>query len=308
MTYIARTIGVTKLYKGTEAVSDVSMNIRQGEIYGLLGHNGAGKTTLMKMLTNLIKPTFGEIELFGEKLTPRSYEVLKRMGSVINSPVFYDDLSGRENLELHCDYMGFPDKRVIGARMEQAGLQDTGRKPVREFSLGMRQRLGIARALITTPELLILDEPINGLDPSGIKELRVLLKRLSAEYRITLLVSSHILGEIEQIADTVGVLRQGRLIEEVSMDHIREQFNEYVELRTFDVRKAAYVFAHHLGLTNYKLVDEQTVRVYDSGTNPSELIKALVRHDVAIESVFKRAHSLEEYFMNLMKGGEGDVV
>jgi ABC-type multidrug transport system, ATPase component len=302
MTYIARTIGVTKAYKGTEAVSDVSMNIRQGEIYGFLGHNGAGKTTLMRMLTNLIKPTAGEIELFGEKLTPRSYEVLKRMGSVINYPVFYDDLSARENLELHCDYMGFPDKRVIGAMMEQAGLQDTGRKPVREFSLGMRQRLGIARALITTPELLILDEPINGLDPSGIKELRDLLKRLSAEYRITLLVSSHILGEIEQIADTVGVIRGGRLIEEVSMERIREQHNEYIELRPSDVRKAAYVIEHRLGLSNYKLVDGHTIRIYDPGASPSELIKDLVRHDVAVESVFKRAHSLEEYFINLMKG------
>lgn len=306
MTYIARTMGVTKAYGSTEVVSDVCMNIRQGEIYGFLGHNGAGKTTLMRMLTNLVKPTAGEIELFGEKLTPHSYEVLKRMGSVIDYPFFYDALSARENLELHCEYMGFPDKKVIGAMMEQVGLKDTGRKPVREFSLGMRQRLGIARALITTPELLILDEPINGLDPAGIKELRNLLKRLSTEYRITLLVSSHILGEIEQIADTVGVIREGRLIEEVSMERIRGQQSEYIELQPTDVRKAAYVMEHLLGLSNYKLVDKHTMRVYDSGASPSELTAGLVRHDVGIESIFKRAHTLEEYFMNLMKGG-GDV-
>lgn len=306
MTYIARTIGVTKAYGGTEVVSNVSMNIRLGEIYGFLGHNGAGKTTVLRMLTNLVKPTAGEIELFGERLTPHSYEVLKRMGSVIEYPFFYDGLSARENLELHCEYMGFPDKKVIGAMMEQVGLKDTGRKPVREFSLGMKQRLGIARALITTPELLILDEPINGLDPAGIKELRDLLKRLSAEYRITLLVSSHILGEIEQIADTVGVIRGGRLIEEVAMERIRGQQSEYIELRPTDVRKAAYVMEHLLGLRNYKLVDQHTMRVYDQEASPSELIAGFVRHDVAVESIFKRAHTLEEYFMNLMKG-DGDI-
>ena len=139
----------------------------------------ARATTIMKMLTNLVKPTTGEIELFGEKLTSTSYDVLKRMGSIIEYPFFYDKLSANENLELHCEYMGFHNKKVIGEMMENVGLKDTGKKPVRDFSLGMKQRLGIARALITTPELLILDEPINGLDPVGIKEMRDLFKRLA---------------------------------------------------------------------------------------------------------------------------------
>ena len=261
---------------------------------------------MMRMLTNLVKPTAGEIELFGEKLKPHSYEVLKRMGSVIEYPSFYDGLSAWENLDLHCEYMGFPDKKVIGDMMEQVGLKVTGKKPVREFSLGMRQRLGIARALITKPELLILDEPINGLDPEGIKELRTLLRRLCTEYRITLLVSSHIISEIEQIADTVGVIRGGRLIEEVPMERIRGQHNEYIEFQPTDVRKAMYVMEHLLGLRNYKLINENTIRVYDQGTRPSDLVAGLLRHDVSIESIFKRVHSLEEYFMNLMKG-DGDI-
>lgn len=304
MTYIARTISVTKAYEGSEAVSNVSLNIKQGEIYGLLGPNGAGKTTLMKMLTNLVKPTGGEIELFGEKLTPSSYEVLKRMGSIIEYPVFYDKLSARENLELHCEYMGFHNKQVIGSMMETVGLKDTGNKPVRDFSLGMKQRLGIARALITTPELLILDEPINGLDPIGIKELRELFKMLRSEYRITLIISSHILGEIEQMADTVGVIRRGRLIEEVSMEEIRTTHGEYIELQVVDASRAAYVMEHELKLNNYKLLNERTLRVYDPGLSPAELTTGLVRHDVAIESVFKRAHSLEEHFINLVKGDD----
>ncbi|MNW32113.1 putative ABC transporter ATP-binding protein YxlF [compost metagenome] len=306
MTYIARTFELTKAYEGIEVVSNVSMSIRQGEIYGFLGPNGAGKTTIMRMLTNLVKPTTGEVELFGEKLTPRSYEVLKRMSSIIEYPFFYNHLSASENLELHCEYMGFTNKKVIGSMMEQVGLKDTGWKPVREFSLGMKQRLGIARALITTPELLILDEPINGLDPVAIKEMRDLFKRLSTEYRITILISSHILGEIEQIADTVGVIREGRLIEEVSMERIRRQHYEFIELQPTDVRKAAYIMEHHLGLRNYKLIDECTMRVYDPGMSPSELTVGLVRNGVSVESIFKRAHSLEEHFMNLMKG-DGDV-
>ncbi|MCG7385705.1 ABC transporter ATP-binding protein [Paenibacillus sp. ACRRY] len=306
MTYIARTIGVTKTYAGTEVVSNVNMNIKQGEIYGFLGPNGAGKTTMMKMLTNLVKPTVGEIEMFGEKLTPNSYEVLKRIGSIIEYPFFYDKLSARDNLELHCEYMGFHNKKVISDMMESVGLKDTGKKPVRDFSLGMKQRLGIARALITTPELLILDEPINGLDPVGIKEMRDLFKRLSTEYRITLLISSHILGEIEQIADTVGVIRGGRLVEEVSMETIRGTKSEYIELQVIDGRKATYVIEHQLGLKNYKLVDDRTVRIYDPGVSPSQITGRLVQHGVEIESIIKRSHSLEEHFLNLVKG-DGDV-
>ncbi|MGG4480062.1 ABC transporter ATP-binding protein [Paenibacillus xylanilyticus] len=306
MTYIARTIGVTKTYAGTEVVSNVNMNIKYGEIYGFLGPNGAGKTTIMKMLTNLVKPTVGEIEMFGEKLTPDSYEVLKRIGSIIEYPFFYDKLSARDNLELHCEYMGFHNKKVIGDMMESVGLKDTGKKPVRDFSLGMKQRLGIARALITTPELLILDEPINGLDPVGIKEMRDLFKRLSTEYRITLLISSHILGEIEQIADTVGVIRGGRLVEEVSMESIRGTQSEYIELQVMDGRKATYVIEHQLELNNYKLVDDRTVRIYDPGVSPSQLTGRLVQHGVEIESIIKRSHSLEEHFLNLVKG-DGDV-
>ncbi|MBY0207006.1 MULTISPECIES: ABC transporter ATP-binding protein [Paenibacillus] len=304
MSYIARTINLTKVYEGTEVVSGVNMNIKQGEIYGFLGPNGAGKTTLMKMLTNLVKPTAGEIELFGEKLNPDSYELLKRMGSIIEYPFFYDKLSAWENLDLHCEYMGFTSKQMIGKHMEMVGLKDAGRKPVKDFSLGMKQRLGLARALITTPELLILDEPINGLDPVGIKEMRDLFKRLSTEYRITMLISSHILGEVEQVADTVGIIREGRLVEEVSMESIRGSHTDYIEVQAADPKKAAYVVEHLLHLSNYKLFDEQTLRVYDSDITASDLNSKLVQHGVAVESISKRSHSLEEHFMGLMKGAD----
>ncbi|WP_312473357.1 ABC transporter ATP-binding protein [Neobacillus sp.] len=303
MSYIIKTNQLTKAYQGKEVVSHVDMKVKKGEIYGFLGPNGAGKTTIMKMLTNLVKPTSGEIEIFGEKLTNTSYEVLKRMGSIIEYPVFYDRLTARENLELHCEYMGYYDKKAIDDALDLVKLKNIEDKSVKDFSLGMKQRLAIARAIITKPELLILDEPINGLDPVGIKELRDLFHMLSSEYGMTMLISSHILGEMEQIADTIGVISDGKLIKEVSMDEIREQNTEYIELTVTDVNKALYVLEEILHLTNFKMVDAQRFRIYDSGISQSEISKTLILNGVMIEEINKKNHSLEEYFLTVINGG-----
>jgi ABC-2 type transport system ATP-binding protein len=303
MSYIIKTNQLTKAFKGKEVVSNVNMKVKKGEIYGFLGPNGAGKTTIMKMLTNLVKPTSGEIEIFGEKLTNTSYEVLKRMGSIIEYPVFYDRLTARENLELHCEYMGYYDKKAIDAALDLVKLKNIEDKSVKDFSLGMKQRLGIARAIITKPELLILDEPINGLDPVGIKELRELFHMLCREYGITMLISSHILGEMEQIADTIGVIRDGNLIKEVSMEEIQEQNKEYIELAVNDVKKAFYVLDEILHLTNFKVIDGSRFRIYDTGASQSELSKTLILNGVLIEEINKKNHSLEDYFLTLINGG-----
>ena len=302
MTTILRTWNLTKVYEGKEAVNNVNMNIKQGEIYGFLGPNGAGKTTVMKMMTNLVKPTAGEIEFFGEKMTARSYEMLKRMGCIIEYPVFYDKLTAKENLELHGEYMGYYDPKAMKEALELVKLTGTDKKPVKQFSLGMKQRLGIARAVMTKPELLILDEPINGLDPMGIKELREIFRMLSREYGMTLLISSHILGEIEQIADTIGLIRDGVLLEEVAMETIRSRDTDYIELVTDESSKAVYVLTHTLGLGNFKVMGPRTIRIYDS-IPQLELSKALAAADVELESLNKKHHSLEDYFVELM-GGE----
>jgi ABC-2 type transport system ATP-binding protein len=224
MVYIIKTHNVTKCFQEKEVVSKINMNVKKGEIYGFLGPNGSGKTTLMKMLTNLIKPTAGEIEIFGQPLTPSSsYDVLGRIGSMIEYPIFYEKFTAKENLELHCEYMGYHNKKAINEVLEMVHLINIDNKPVENFSLGMKQRLGIARAIITRPELLILDEPINGLDPIGIREIRNLFKLLCKEYDITMLISSHILAEIEQMADTIGVVNKGKLIEEVSLEEMRRK-------------------------------------------------------------------------------------
>ena len=209
-----------------EILSDINLQIAEGEIYGFLGPNGAGKTTLMKCMLSLLTITSGSIEIFGENLQECREEILSQVGSIIETPIFYQDRTAKEILEIHAQYMGknITELDIISA-LKMVGLKNTTKK-VKEFSLGMRQRLGLARAFLTKPRLLILDEPINGLDPVGIQEIRNLLLSLSKEYGITILISSHILSEISQIADKIGVIKNGTMIEQVYMkDLIQENID-----------------------------------------------------------------------------------
>lgn len=304
MDYILRTINLSKNYKDKEVITNVNMNVKKGEIYGFLGQNGAGKTTIMKMVVNLVKPSVGEIEIFGEKLNNESYETLKRIGSIIEYPVFYDKLTGRENLEIHCEYMGYYDKGDIDKALDLVNLKGIDNKPVKDFSLGMKQRLGIARAIITKPELLILDEPINGLDPLGIKEMRDILKMLNKEYNITILISSHILGEIEQVADTIGIINNGSLVKEVSMESIRESNTEYIEIVTKDCTKAAFILENDLNISNFKVIDNILIRIYDLKLSQKDISKVLILKDIEIEAISRKNNTLEDYFLNLLNGGK----
>jgi len=304
MNYILRTTNLSKKYKHNEVIKNVNMNVKKGEIYGFLGPNGAGKTTIMKMVVNLVKPSLGEIEIFGEKLNNKSYETLKRIGSIIEYPVFYDKLTGRENLEIHCEYMGYYDKSAIDKALDLVNLKGIDNKPVKDFSLGMKQRLGIARAIITKPELLILDEPINGLDPLGIKEMRDILKMLNKEYNITILISSHILAEIEQVADTIGIINKGSLIKEVSMESVRESNTDYIEIVTKDCTKAAFILENDLNISNFKVIDNGLIRIYDLKLSQKYISKVLILKDIEIEAISRKNNTLEDYFLNLLNGGK----
>ena len=299
MLYILQTNHLTKIIDGKELVKDVNIHVKKGEIYGFLGPNGAGKTTVMKMITNLWKPTEGTIELFGECITPTSYEVLKRMGSIIEFPTFYDHLSGKENLKLHCEYMGYYHHGSIENVLEMLELTEAENKPVKKYSLGMKQRLGIARAILSKPELLVLDEPTNGLDPAGMKKLRDLFKKLCKEYGITIMISSHILSEIESIADTIGIISHGNMKKEISMKEISEMNTNYIELSILDTKKAAYILADKLKLNNFKIIDEYNIRIYDSKITANEISKALTGSDVEINAIGKKSESLEDYFLKL---------
>lgn len=304
MPFILQTNRLSKKIGSKMLVTDVDIHIRKGEIYGFLGPNGAGKTTVMKMITNLWKPASGTIELFGERLTPKSYDVLKRMGSIIEFPVFYDHMTGRENLQLHCEYMGYYNTGSVENAMQMLNLTDAADHPVRNYSLGMKERLGIARAVMCKPELLILDEPTNGLDPAGMKQIRDLLKMLSSEYGITIMISSHILSEVESIADTVGIIHHGRMMKEIRMQDIEETNLNYVEISVTDEKKAAYVLAEMLKLHNFKEFDNGKIRIYDHSVSTQQLTKTLALNDVEVMGIGKKAETLEDYFLKLT--GEGN--
>lgn len=213
---------LTKVFPGNEAVKNCNMNVERGTIYGLLGPNGAGKTTLFKIISGLLTPTMGNAQVLGKDIVSERDIILSKIGTIIEPPIFYEHLSAAGNLEIHLAYMK-KKPGDIDAVLSKVGLSNTGVQPVSKFSLGMRQRLAIARAIIHKPELLILDEPINGLDPMGIREMRDLFIALVKEQNMTLLISSHILTEIEHIADTIGIIKDGTIVREVSMAELKSE-------------------------------------------------------------------------------------
>lgn len=299
MSYILQTSRLTKTIGGKDLVRDVDIHVKKGEIYGFLGPNGAGKTTVMKMIMNLWKPTMGTVTLFGKPLTPQSYEVLRRIGSIIEFPTFYEHMTGYENLRMHCEYMGYYQHGSVEQALEMLDLTEAAKTPVKNYSLGMKERLGIARAILCRPELLILDEPTNGLDPAGMKQIRELLRTLCAEQGTTIVVSSHILSEIESIADTIGIIHQGRMKKEIGLKEIEEMSLAYIELSVQNPERAAYVLSDKLGLSNFKVIDGGMIRIYDDSVTTEEIAKALALNEAAVISLGKKAETLEDYFLKL---------
>lgn len=299
MSYILQTSHLSKTIDGKQLVTDVNIHVKKGEVYGFLGPNGAGKTTVMKMLTNLWKPTGGTVSLFGKTLEKTSYEVLKRMGSIIEFPTFYDHMSGRGNLQLHCEYMGYYNKGSVEEALQMLGLSEAADKPAGSYSLGMKQRLGIARAILCKPELVILDEPTNGLDPAGMKQIRDLFRMLCTEYGMTLMISSHLLPEIESIADTVGVIHHGKMMKEIPLKEIVETNTAYIELAVEDTKKAAYVLAEKMKLSNFKIVNDSRIRIYEQGVTTQKISRELMANDVGIASISQHTESLEDYFLKI---------
>lgn len=302
METVLQTSELTKAYKSHTAVDHVNLTVRKGDIYGFLGQNGAGKTTTIRMIMGLIKPTSGEVELFGKKVTARATDHLERIGAMIEFPGFYPNLSVGENLEIHRYLMGMPDQKVVDESLELVGLQEVKTRKVHKLSLGMKQRLGIARALLHKPELLILDEPTNGLDPGGIKEIRRLILDLARTREITIMVSSHILSEVQLIANRIGIIHQGRLVKEVGLEEI-DKFNQhYLELKVKNDRKAVYVLEQKCNIKRYRIVDQGAIRIYEKLEESAWLNKMLVHEDVEVSEISLRKDSLEDYFLKLTGG------
>ncbi len=301
MDYILKTNNLTKDFKKFSVVKNLNMTIKPGEIYGFLGENGAGKTTTIRMIMGLIKVTSGDIELFSKKYSKKNRNLLQRVGSMIEYPGFYPNLTAGENLEIHRRMMGIQDKNCIIDSLKRTGIGDVKDKKVKEFSLGMKQRLGIARALLHHPEFLILDEPTNGLDPMGIKEIRELIIDLCNNQGITFLISTHILSEIQQMATKIGIIHKGELLEEINYDELQKRNRHYINIKVNNDKKASLILEEKLKLKDYVIWEKNTLRVYENLEQASTINKILVSNNVGIDELCIKADSLEDYFLRLIE-------
>jgi len=299
---ILRTRNLTKRYGGKTAVDNVSLTIEKGDIFGLVGQNGAGKTTLMRLITSLAKPDSGDIELFGQTSPGGLNSARKRIGCIVETPALYPNLTAEQNLEYYRILRGIPDKSMVQRSLELVTLTGTGNKKFRNFSLGMKQRLGLALTILSSPDFIILDEPINGLDPTGIIEMRDLMKRLN-EQGITLLISSHILSELAQVAARYAIIHNGRLIKEITQEQLREECKRALSVTVGDIAKAAVILETVLNIRDYKQVSANELRIYEYLDNPAEITLRLSTGGVRVFSLHEVGDSLEDYYTRII-GGE----
>ncbi len=298
---ILNTKNLTKTYKKKNAVSNLNMSINKGDIYGFIGKNGAGKTTTIKMIVGLAAPTSGEITLFESKSLNQGR---RKIGTVIEAPAFVPNLTARQNMLIQWKLLGNKNPAIIDEMLNLVGLDYVGKKKVKNFSLGMKQRLGIAMTLMGEPEFLVLDEPTNGLDPKGIVEVRELLQKLNEERGLTILISSHILSELAKLATRIGIIDDGVLLEEFSIDELDERCKSKLVVLVDDTEKAKDILVEQLNLKDYKVIDANTIEIYDKGVDSGTINTTLAKNDVVVNSISTSHADLEEYFLNVIKGGK----
>jgi bacitracin transport system ATP-binding protein len=296
---VIRTEGLTKHYGRVTAVEDLNLSVGRGQIYGFLGRNGAGKTTTIRMMLALTRPTDGFVEILGHRMKPNAVRAFERIGSVLESAGSYGNLTVRENLEMQRDLLGLSRSRWVDEVIEMCDLSDYLDRAAGELSLGNRQRLALARALLHKPEVLILDEPTNGLDPVGIAAIRELLRSLSAERGVTVFLSTHILSEVQQLADRIGIIHRGRLIEEIGYEEMRQRNREYLEFVVSDTKRAAWALEETCGLRDFGVREENRIRIFSDFGRANEYNRALVEAGVAITSMRMSEESLEDHFVKL---------
>lgn len=297
--------GLEKQYMKQKAVKGASFQIREGMICGLIGPNGAGKTTIMKMLGGLVLPTNGSISIYGEDTQKGLAKARSRMSFMIETPYAKEKMTAKENLEKQRLQKGIPDKHRVDEVLEIVGLADTGKKYVKNFSLGMRQRLGIANALLTKPEIMVLDEPVNGLDPEGIVEIRELLLKLNREEHITIIISSHILSELSLLCTDYIFIHHGELVQSVSADALKKLCREHYHIHTDKDAVALAVLQERLGVTEYDVEEDGSIRLYEHLEDIREVSKALYEGGVIPLSLGMREANLEQYYMDMV--GEQNV-
>ena len=295
---------ISKKRGQTEILNHLNMTVYQKDIYGFIGQNGAGKSTTMKIIMSLIKETQGQLELFDslDNQINRS-----RIGAIIENPAFYPYMTAYENLKYYVQYKGIVEINSIEKVLKMVGLENVRKKKYKNYSLGMKQRLGLALALINNPDLLILDEPLNGLDPQGIVELREILSHLNKKYGITMLISSHILDELEMIATRYGFIHQGQMIEEITAEKLQEKLKKYISLDVENIGLASITLEQKLHTENFKVMDDHTIYLYDFVNESSLVATTLIQEGVILKTINVSNMSLENYYLSLIKGVESHV-
>ena len=302
--YIIETRGLTKKYGEQTSVSKLSLHVRKGRIYGLLGRNGAGKTTTMRMLLGLTEPTSGDVKIFGKPLRGNEKKILPRIGSLIESPGFYPNLTGTENLRIFADLRGLKGPKYIKNAMELVNLPKKKKKLFSQYSLGMKQRLAIALAVMHNPELLILDEPINGLDPIGIAEVRDFIRNLCDATGKTILISSHILSEISLLADDIGIIDHGVLLEEESLEELEKKNGKYFRFTVSNAAAASGLLQDRMGIRNMEIDSSTKLTVRDSRLDAGTAVRLFVDEGLTVSDAHLYEDTLEDYFKKVT-GGEG---
>ncbi|SMF63766.1 ABC-2 type transport system ATP-binding protein [Paenibacillus uliginis N3/975] len=302
--YVVKTNSLTKSYRTFFALHDVSITMESGKIYGLIGQNGAGKTTLMRLLAGLSFPTKGNIELFGHRGERALQDERKRLGCMIENPGFVPYMTAKENLKFHRIMRGVPNKEIEGELLELVGLADTGNKKAKNFSLGMKQRLGIAIALLGNPELLILDEPINGLDPLGVVEIRNLLKKLCEERQMTILISSHNLPELYQTVTNYIIIHKGEIKQTLTLEQLDENCKHHIHISCDQPEKLTSVLEMQLNTTNFKVMPDKTVKLYDYWNETDLVAKTLYENGIVVSKFSIEGDTLENYFISVIGGGQ----
>ena len=299
---VIQTSGLSKRYKDKWAVDHLDLQVEQGDIYGFIGRNGAGKSTTLKLLCGLIRPTQGEATIFGKPI--RDGVVRRRVGALIEQPGLYPDQSGRENLLLYATLRGLDSpERQVDEILETVGLSPKEKKPAKHYSMGMKQRLGVGLALLGGPDLLLLDEPINGLDPEGIREMREMLLRLNRERGLTILVSSHILGELSKIATRYGIIQEGRMAEQITAGELSQKCADYLHLRCDQPQKAAALLDKELCLNRWEMRPEGEIRIYDA-VDSKAVGRILTQAGISVEEMGLHRQDLESYFLERMGGSD----
>ncbi len=297
---ICQTINLSKYYKNFHALQDINISVKRGGIYGLIGENGAGKSTLIRILAGLSFKSGGKIRLFGSDTNLERERA--RTGCTIEMPALYKDMTAAQNLEILRVQRGIPDRNSIAKALSLAGLDYKDRKKAADYSLGMKQRLALAGALLGEPELLILDEPVNGLDPTGIIELRELLKKLVKEKQATILISSHILSELDQLATHYGFLHKGRLLKQISAAQLREECKRHIKLKTDNVEKAVIILEEKLKIRKFSVYPDNSVRIFEKLEEVQAVSKILSGNGIIIEEISVQGENLETYFERLVGG------